>query len=120
LGLPLHQSIEQAKVSLSELEQSEFRFSDPPIEIGAPVARSQFEQWIASDLDKVDKVVDEILKKSGVSAESIGCVFTTGGSSFVPAVRERLESRFPGRLRGGDEMTSVALGLAERARVIFS
>ncbi len=87
LGLPLHQSIERAKVSLSALQQSEFRFSDPPIEIGAPVARSEFDQWIASDLDKIDKVVDEILKKSGVSAESIGCFFPPGGSSFFPAFR---------------------------------
>lgn len=120
LGLPLHQSIERTKVSLSGKKQTSLLFQDPPIEIGADVTRVEFENWIARDLDKIDKVVDEILRKSGVAAEAVGCVFTTGGSSFVPAVRERLESRFPGRLRGGEEMTSVALGLAERARSIYS
>ncbi len=120
LGLPLHQSIEKTKVSLSALERSELLFQDPPIEIAASVCRGEFDSWISSDLDTIDSVVDEILRKGNVRAEDIGCVFTTGGSSFVPAVRERLESRFPGRLRGGEEMTSVALGLAERAREIFA
>jgi hypothetical chaperone protein len=40
-------------------------------------------------------------------------VFTTGGSSLVPAVRARLAAIFGGdRLVGGDELTSVAWGLA--------
>jgi hypothetical chaperone protein len=40
-------------------------------------------------------------------------VFLTGGSSLVPAVRRIFEERFPeGRIRTGDEFTSVASGLA--------
>jgi hypothetical chaperone protein len=44
-------------------------------------------------------------------------VFATGGTSLVPAVRAQLVSRFGGaKLEGGDELTSVAWGLAARAR----
>jgi hypothetical chaperone protein len=43
-------------------------------------------------------------------------VFLTGGSSFVPAVRRIFEARFgAGRIRTGNEFTSVARGLAVRA-----
>jgi len=40
-------------------------------------------------------------------------VFTTGGSSMVPSVRATLARRFGAeRLVGGEELTSVAAGLA--------
>ena len=43
-------------------------------------------------------------------------VFLTGGSSFVPAVRRIFERRFgEKRIRGGNEFTSVARGLALKA-----
>jgi hypothetical chaperone protein len=43
-------------------------------------------------------------------------VFLTGGTSLVPAVRRIFAERFgEERLRGGDELTSVAQGLALRA-----
>ncbi len=120
LGLPLHQAIERAKVGLSQAEQGELDFRDPPIKITAPLSRHDFDGWIASDLDKIDAVVEQVLIDGGITPDQVHRVFTTGGSSFVPAVRERLERRFPGCLRGGEEMTSVALGLAERARELFS
>jgi len=40
----------------------------------------------------------------------------TGGSSLVPSVRALFSRRFgEARLAGGDELTSVASGLAARA-----
>jgi hypothetical chaperone protein len=48
-------------------------------------------------------------------------VFLTGGSSFVPAVQAIFERRFGrDRLRRGGELTSVASGLALRAREVFA
>lgn len=120
LGLPLHQAVESTKVGLSASPKQELRFRDPPIEIGDSIERSDFDSWIGSDLDKVDRVIDEVLATGGVSCDDVHRVFTTGGSSFVPAVRGRLNLRFPGCLAGGGEMTAVALGLAERARTVFS
>ena len=47
-------------------------------------------------------------------------MFATGGSSLVPVVRSRLAARFGAdKLAGGDELTSVAWGLAARARQLF-
>jgi hypothetical chaperone protein len=119
LGLPLHQSVESSKVTLSSEQETLLDFQDYPIAIRDTIDRASFEEWIEADLEKVDAVVSEVLRAGGVSEDAVSQVFTTGGSSFVPALRGRLAKRFPDRLRGGDELTSVALGLAERARTIF-
>jgi len=81
------------------------------------VKRAEFELWIAEELAGVERKVDALLKKTGVDAKDIDRVFLTGGSSFVPAVRRIFESRFGAeKIRTGDEFTSVARGLAMRAR----
>lgn len=120
LGLPLHQAVERTKVALSREAESSLAFSDPPIDIAAPIDRASFDAWIEADLARIDRLIDEVLASAGVAASAVGRVFGTGGSSLVPAVRQRLEARFPGRLVGGGELTSVALGLAQRARALFS
>ena len=79
--------------------------------------RAEFELLIAEELAGVERKVDALLKKTGVDAKDIDRVFLTGGSSFVPAVRRIFESRFGAeKIRTGDEFTSVARGLAMRAR----
>ena len=90
LGLPLHQSIERTKISLSRHLESSLDFREAPVEICVPLERGEFSTWIAEDLDKIDEVLGEVLDKGGVQAGDVQRVFTTGGSSFVPAVRERL------------------------------
>jgi hypothetical chaperone protein len=57
------------------------------------------------------------MASSGLGADDIDRVFLTGGSSFVPAVRQIFIDRFgTGKVAGGGELTSVATGLALRAR----
>jgi hypothetical chaperone protein len=86
------------------------------MELRIPVTRASFESWIAEDLMTIEGAVDTLLKSSGVGASAVDRVFLTGGSSFVPAVRRIFESRFgASRIRGGNEFTSVAHGLALRA-----
>jgi hypothetical chaperone protein len=93
-----------------------FRFSDGVIEIEATVRRAEFEEWIAEELAQIESCVDSLVAASGVSREDVDMVFLTGGSSFVPAVRRIFESRFgAGRIRAGNEFTSVARGLAFEA-----
>ena len=54
---------------------------------------------------------------SSLTAGDIDRVFLTGGSSFVPAVRQIFADRFGDeKVTGGAELTSVATGLALRAR----
>jgi hypothetical chaperone protein len=118
LGLPLHHAVEGAKVRLSR--EAGARVELPAIELDLPVTRGAFDEWIAEDLAAIDRVLDDTLARAAVTAADIDRVFATGGSSLVPAVRARLASRFGGaKLQGGEELTSVAWGLAARARVHF-
>jgi hypothetical chaperone protein len=54
---------------------------------------------------------------SGLRDGAVNRVFLTGGTSLVPAVRRIFERRYGADcVRTGDEFTSVASGLALRAR----
>ncbi|HEX4418673.1 MAG TPA: Hsp70 family protein [Kofleriaceae bacterium] len=118
LGLVLHRAVEGAKVRMSSHDDE--RVTLEPIGLDLPVARAGFEGWIAEDLTAIDGVLDDVLARAGVTPDQIDRVFATGGTSLVPAVRGRLAARFgEAKLIGGEELTSVAWGLAARARQVF-
>jgi hypothetical chaperone protein len=78
-----------------------------------PVTRAEFEGWIAGELEAIEGSIDGLFRPSGVDPRAVDRVFLTGGSSFVPAVRRIFDTRFgEERVRGGNEFTSVASGLA--------
>ncbi len=118
LGYQLHQAVQKVKFELSQSECAEFTFRDGAsgasmVELNIPITRTQFESWIADDLAAIEHSVDALLKSTGVEPREVDRVFLTGGSSFVPAVRRIFSSRFgQDRIRGGNEFTSVAQGLA--------
>ncbi len=118
LGLPLHQAVERGKLALSAAEQARLAYGE--LDLDLALARGDFESWIADELDAVDAVVSTVLARAGVAPGDVDSVFATGGSSLVPAVRRRLADRFgEAKLAGGEELTSVAWGLAARARQLF-
>ena len=132
LGLPLHHAVEGAKVRLSSAEVD--RVALDTLDLDLPITRAAFDAWIAEDLDAIDHVLDDVLARAGVDPRQVDRVFATGGSSLVPAVRGRLAARFGAEklvgtdvergglvpTRGDAELTSVAWGLAARARQVFS
>ena len=121
LGYQLHQAVQKVKFELSQKECAEFAFRDgasgaSTFELCIPITRTQFESWISEELAAIEHSVDALLKSAGVAPREVDRVFLTGGSSFVPAVRRIFISRFgQERIRGGNEFTSVAQGLALRA-----
>jgi len=116
LGFHLHRAVQKVKVDLSNEPAATFHFSDGFVDLKAVVERSAFEGWIAEELEQIARCVDSLLSSSGVLAKDVDMVFLTGGSSFVPAVRRIFETRFgEKRIRGGNEFTSVARGLALKA-----
>jgi hypothetical chaperone protein len=119
LGLPLHQAVERCKVALSACEEAEL--AQPQLDLATKGTRTAFSRWIVPELDDIDAVVSDVLSRAGVTAAEVDTVFATGGSALVPAVRQRLAAHFgAARLAGGEELTSVAWGLAARARQLFS
>ncbi len=117
LGFHLHKRVEGAKVTLSTETACGLDFDDGPLEVHQRITRDDFEAWIAEHLAAIERAVDALLAKTGVGSGEVDRVFLTGGSSLVPAVRNVFARRFgEEKLRGGEALTSVALGLAVRAR----
>src|ERR1700733_657353 len=117
LGYQLHQAVQRLKIELSHKESAEFKFRDGSMDILASVKRAEFEDWISEDLRSIERCIDTLLESCNIGASEVDRVFLTGGSSFVPAVRHIFEARFtPSRVRTGNEFTSVARGLALKAR----
>ena len=121
LGYQLHQAVQKVKFELSQSESAEFTFRDgvsgaSMVDLRIPITRTEFESWISEDLAAIEHSVDALLKSANLEPHQVDRVFLTGGSSFVPAVRQIFVRRFgQSRIRGGNEFTSVAQGLALRA-----
>ena len=114
----LHRAVEGAKVRLSASDAD--RVAVDAIDLDLSIQRTGFEDWIGADLAAIEQVLDDVLARAGLAERDIDRVFATGGTSLVPAVRARLAARFGGaKLVGGEELTSVAWGLAARARQVF-
>lgn len=121
MGYQLHQAVQKVKFELSQREAAELVFRDglpgaSMVDVRVRITRAQFERWISEDLAAIEHSVGSLLKSTGVAPHQVDRVFLTGGSSFVPAVRRIFEQRFGReRIRGGNEFTSVAQGLARCA-----
>ena len=113
LGYQLHQAVQRVKFELSHADHATFHFRDGSMELDIPVTRSEFESWIADELHRIERSIDDLLSTSNIAPSQVDRVFLTGGSSFVPAVRRIFSTRFgEHRIRSGNEFTSVAQGLA--------
>jgi hypothetical chaperone protein len=119
LGYQLHQAVQRTKTALSQHEEAAFVFSGPEagtLDLRASVTRADFNRWIAPELTQIAETIEGLLTTVGLAPKEIDRVFLTGGTSFVPAVRDLFEQRFPSRVTAGNEFTSVAEGLALRAQ----
>lgn len=113
LAYSLFSAVERTKVHLSEQDSAVFAFADPPLAIEKEATRSAFEDWIRRERDEIARCIDRLMLAAGVEPGCVDTVFLTGGSSFVPAIREIFNRRFQSAaIRTGDEFISVARGLA--------
>ena len=120
MGYRLHESVRRLKFDLSAATEAQFEFRCEPVSIAKKVTRAEFQKWIEPELTAMAGCVDRLMRATGVSAHEIDHVFLTGGSSFVPAVRNIFIERFGAqKITGGSELTSVATGLSLCAANLF-
>lgn len=118
LGYRLHQAVQRVKIDLSSRTETEFVLDTDLLHLSAPVTRANFEGWIAPELQRMERSLDDLLLSTGTMPEQVDRVFLTGGTSLVPAVRRVFTARFAEECisTGGDAFTSVAHGLARMAQ----
>ena len=113
LGFELYQAISAVKMRLSVAESADLDFATAGIALSARVTRAEFETLIAPDLARIAESADATLARAGLGVDDIDAVFTTGGTSQVPAVRRLFVERFgEARLHSSHPLQSVASGLA--------
>jgi hypothetical chaperone protein len=116
LGYALYRAVESTKVELTENEAAGFVFAHGSTNMEDALERWRFESWIQEDVQNIATCVRGLISQHNVSPGDIGSVFLTGGSSFVPYVRRFFARTFGShKLKGGEELTTVAKGLALRA-----
>ncbi len=116
LGYELYRAVESTKVELTAKEDAHFVFAHGAINIEDSLERWRFESWIQEDVQNIATCVKSLFSQHNVNYSDIGSVFLTGGSSFVPYVRRFFAKTFGShKLKGGEELTTVAKGLALRA-----
>jgi hypothetical chaperone protein len=116
LGYALYRAVEQTKVGLTDRELAAFVFTQSTVQMEDSLQRWQFESWIQDDIQNIASCIRSLLDQCGVKHTDIDSIFLTGGSSFVPVVRRFFSRTFGAdKLRSGEELTTVAKGLALRA-----
>lgn len=112
-GFMLFQSIEKAKIDLSEFPASAIAFEEGDLRIKNAISRFEFEQMLDQYIKKIDSCIDDMLGKAGVAGKNIEQIFLMGGSSYIPRIRKIFIDQFGGdKLKFKDAFTSVAYGLA--------
>ena len=113
LGYRLYDAVGRVKRALSDADVAPFVFEGGGLTIEADVRRAHFEAWIAPDIARIEAAVDRALTAAGVAPGAIDRVFLTGGTSLIPRVRRIFVERFgEAMIAGGEELTSIAHGLA--------
>ena len=116
LGYALYRAVESTKVELTASEEADFVFGHGSVIVKDTLERWRFESWIQPDVQNIATCVKTLFSQHNVNHSDIGSVFLTGGSSFVPYVRRFFAKTFGShKLKGGEELTTVAKGLALRA-----
>ncbi|WEK45988.1 MAG: Hsp70 family protein [Candidatus Andeanibacterium colombiense] len=112
-GYPLYHAVTDAKRRLSFDHSIEFRFAALGGDFAPTVTRTEFEGWIADDLQRIEATLDDLLTRHDIARDAVDAVFLTGGTSFIPAIRALVARRFGAdKIVTGDEHVSIAKGLA--------
>jgi hypothetical chaperone protein len=111
-ALQMFDVVEAAKRKLSAEMAAIIRLNGPSFEVTELVTRSDFEKIIRSEIQAIEKHLDETVQAAGLKPEQIDAVVRTGGSSDIPAFRYMLMEKFgASKVKASDTFSSVTSGL---------
>ncbi|MCW5204409.1 Hsp70 family protein [Desulfobulbus sp. N2] len=112
-GYMLFREIEKAKCHLSKYEQTQILFKSYDLLINERISQSNFAIMIDEKVSSIKKSVHSVLKKACLKSSNIDTVFLTGGSSYIPSIRDYFVKEFgAASLSQTNVFTSVAHGLS--------
>lgn len=109
--LVLRDQVRGAKHTLSERASAAVGVAGGGQEWVGTVTRREFEALVGSDLDRVVGLVAGLLERNGAGPQELDRLYLTGGSTQIPALQDRLEAAYPGKVATLDDPKQVtALG----------
>ena len=111
-ALQMFDVVEAAKRTLSTDMAAIIGLHGPGFDVTEMVTRSVFEKIIRSEIQAIDRHLDETVQAAGLKPGEIDVVVRTGGSSDIPAFRYMLMEKFGARkVLASDTFSSVTSGL---------
>ncbi len=105
---------------MSSSDSSRIAFAERLLKINETVRREEFENIVAGKVAKIERCIDDTLSRAGLRPDDIDLVFTTGGTSCIPCIKNLFIRRFgAAKMKQMDAFTSVAYGLGISASLFF-
>jgi hypothetical chaperone protein len=121
LGHALLQSIEEAKINLSQEQSVCAAFDELGVRLSHDITRADFETAIAALITRTKAALELCLSDAGVRGADIDLAILTGGSAQLPIVQNLVKGLFPSAaLSNENTFSSVGLGLGIQARSLFA
>lgn len=115
---PFFEEIESVKRKLSSDQNVLFQFHYPGIDVDDKIKRTQFEQWSAHVYGPIFEALDRTFKTAGIENKDVDRICLTGGTAYVPVIREEFVRRFGAdKLQDQSAFHSVLSGLTEFSRI---
>ena len=110
---------DQAKIALSEAEETNISCRHAGKNLTVSITRDQFEEMTADLTQRTIDTTKCVLDQAKVSADQLDCLVMVGGSSQMPMVRSRLvEFLGTAPFEGISPFTAVAQGAAIHAAIL--
>jgi hypothetical chaperone protein len=104
--------VEAAKIALSGVQAASLTLPVEPC-VSIEMMRGDVDHAVRDDTRRLIETIDHCCRAAAVTPVEIESVFLTGGSTGIPAVRDRILAYLPNaRAVPGDIFGSVGLGLA--------
>ena len=112
--------VEAAKIALSEVQAASLTLPIEP-SVSIEMTRGDVNRAVQEDTRRLIETIDRCCRAAAVKPAAVESVFLTGGSTGIPAVRDRILAHLPNaRAVPGDMFGSVGLGLAIDAAKRFT
>ncbi|WP_259781671.1 Hsp70 family protein [Aestuariispira ectoiniformans] len=120
LGHRVAHHVELAKIALGDQEVVDVDLGYVETGLVGQVLQAEIATDLAQSFDRLDEALSETLTRGTCKADQVGVVVLTGGTTGMPAIRARIQERFPdATLMDQDAFGSVCTGLTLEARKTF-
>ncbi|TAL19988.1 MAG: Hsp70 family protein [Aquabacterium sp.] len=121
LGHALAGRAEAAKIAVAAGGGTDVELALVEAGLHAPLTQTQAAAALDEDVQRIVDCAGETVRRAGVTADVIGALYFTGGSTGLQLLTTRLEAAFPqARAVHGERLSSVATGLGLHAERLYS